>query len=288
MTATGPKECPNDDRWSGPTVPVRHRSRTHGDAMAHRRRRWPRTSRSSSSCAPRVQHRRPVLRADAAPLGPRSLRTVHEDPVGSLQVRPHLLDDRLEVEAGAPDPVAQGRPVEGNPLPPVDLGLTVERQVVSELGDDDLGDQRLGRQAAGHHVLGRMRLDHGAGAAAAGVSGAPRDQHAELRRDDVETLVRHCSRTHGDTMAHRPRRSSPSPRGGVAIVARTNGAPMATRGCSRARSPARSWAGASAGCRGSASAGAPSRPSRPSGPAAPSPAPPPARPGRSPRPRAAG
>ena len=59
-----------------------------------------------------------------------------------------MRDDRPEVEAGLADPVAQGGPVERDPLPPVDLGLAVERQVVSELGDDDLGDQRLGGQAA--------------------------------------------------------------------------------------------------------------------------------------------
>ncbi|CAN7143712.1 hypothetical protein LJR234_000080 [Mesorhizobium amorphae] len=39
----------------------------------------------------------------------------------------------------------------------VDLGLPVERQMITELGDDDLGDQRLGRQEAGHDMLGRMR-----------------------------------------------------------------------------------------------------------------------------------
>ncbi len=37
-------------------------------------------------------------------------------------------------------------------------------------------------------MLGRMRLRHGLRTAAAGVSGPPRDQHLELRRDHIEPL----------------------------------------------------------------------------------------------------
>ena len=160
-TAAAGRVVEHHDRWSSPAVPAVIRD--DGPEPAGLRRP-----------APWVQHRRP--------------RLVHEDPVGCLQVRPHLLDDRPEVEAGPPDPVAQGRPIECNPLPLVDPGLAIEREVVAELRDDDLGDQRFGRQPAGHHMFGRMRLDHRAGAAAAGVSRPPRDQHAELSRDDVETL----------------------------------------------------------------------------------------------------
>ncbi len=74
------------------------------------------------------------------------------------------------------------------------------------------GDQPLGRQPARHDMLGGVRLRHGLRAPAAGVSGAPRDQHLELRGDHLEPLVRHWSRTDGDTMAHHPRRSGPSRR----------------------------------------------------------------------------
>ena len=48
------------------------------------------------------------------------------------------------------------------------------------------GDQPFRRQPAGHDMLGRMRLRHGLRTLAAGISGAPRDQHLELRGDHVE------------------------------------------------------------------------------------------------------
>jgi hypothetical protein len=63
--------------------------------------------------------------------------------------------DRLKMEAGAAGPVAQGRPVEPDALPGVDVRLPIERQMVTEFGDDDLGDHGFRRRAAGHDVLGR-------------------------------------------------------------------------------------------------------------------------------------
>ena len=100
----------------------------------------------------------------------------------------HMRRDRLKMEAGAAGPVAEGRPIEPDPLPGIDVRLPIERQMVAEFGDDDLGDQRLGRQAAGHDVLGRMRLRDRRRAAPAGVFRPPGDEHAQLRRDQVEPL----------------------------------------------------------------------------------------------------
>ena len=122
--------------------------------------------------APRVEHRQ--------------RRLVHEQARGARQMSVHPLDDGLQVEAGAADPIAEGRAVEVHALAPEDLGLAIERRVVGEFRDDDLGDQRLGRQAAGDDVLGRMGLHDRARAAAAGVFWPARDQHAELGRNDVE------------------------------------------------------------------------------------------------------
>jgi hypothetical protein len=100
----------------------------------------------------------------------------------------HIRADRLKMEAGAAGPVAQGRPVEPDPLPGIDVRLPIERQMVPELGHDNLGDQRLRRQAAGHHVLGRMRLCDRRRAVPAGVFRPPGNEHAQLRWDQVEPL----------------------------------------------------------------------------------------------------
>jgi len=200
--------------------------------------------------APGFQHRRPGF--------------VHEDTVRALQPLAQVRDDRPEREAGAADPVAERRPVERDPLPPADPGLAVERKMVSGLRDHDLGDQRLGGQAAGDDMLGRMGLHHGTRAAAAGVSRAPGDQHAELRRHDVRTL--------GHVLADLRH---------LAAAAR------ARDGLGRDHPPDPGQ-GAWAGGRGSSSVHVPCRPSPPSGRAAPSPGPPRARPGRPSRLRAAG
>ncbi|MET4751141.1 hypothetical protein ABIB08_005503 [Bradyrhizobium sp. RT11b] len=71
----------------------------------------------------------------------------------------------------------------------MDLGLTVKRRMVAELGDDHVRDSRFGRQPAGHDVFRCVRLRERARAAAADVFRAACDQHAPLRRDHVEALA---------------------------------------------------------------------------------------------------
>ena len=112
---------------------------------------------------PRIEHRRCSF--------------IHEQAIRRSQMSPHAIGDGLEVEAGTARPVAQCRPIELDALASIDLGLAVERQMITEFRDDDLRDQCLGRQPAGHHMLGRRRLHHGGRAATAGVFRAPRDQH---------------------------------------------------------------------------------------------------------------
>jgi hypothetical protein len=159
MTAIGPKECPNDDGRAGTAMPaiVGH----DGPEVA-----------ALGGLPARVQNRRAGL--------------VHEDPVGAAQMSLHVVDDRHQVEARTPDPVAERTAVEVETLPLEDPRLAVKRQVVAELRDDNPRDQPPGRQSAGHDMLGRMRLNHGLRTTTTGVSGAPRHQHLELRRDHVE------------------------------------------------------------------------------------------------------
>ncbi len=61
----------------------------------------------------RIKHRRP--------------RLVDEDPVGAAQMGAHVVDDRHQVEARAPDPVAERAAVEVEPLPLEDPGLSGRR-----------------------------------------------------------------------------------------------------------------------------------------------------------------
>ena len=120
----------------------------------------------------RVQHRCPGF--------------IDKDAVRAAQMVLHVVDDRHQVEAGASDPVAKRAAIQIDPLPFEDFDLAVEWQMIAELRHDDRGDEQFRGQPARHDMLGGMRLRYGLRAAAAGVSGAPRDQHPELGRDHVE------------------------------------------------------------------------------------------------------
>ena len=55
------------------------------------------------------------------------------------------LMNRTQEPGSTADPIRQGRTIEVDPLPGVDLGLPVERKVIGVLGHQHLGDRRLGR-----------------------------------------------------------------------------------------------------------------------------------------------
>lgn len=91
-------------------------------------------------------------------------------------------------EGRAPDPVGQGRSIQGNASPGIDLGLSIEWKMVGELRDQHLGDGRLGGQPAFDQSGRRQRLHDHVGARPAGILRATHHQHSELRRQDVEAL----------------------------------------------------------------------------------------------------
>ena len=122
--------------------------------------------------ASRIKHRRPGL--------------IHEDPIRTFQSLSQMIDHRTQMEAGAPNPVAECCPIQCDPLPGVDLGLAVKRGVVTELGHDDLRDQRFCRQTTGHDMFRSMGLDHSTRAAPASVFRTAGDEHTELSRHDIE------------------------------------------------------------------------------------------------------
>lgn len=87
--------------------------------------------RTGAAMAPVIGGDRPeeaLLRLPAPGIEHRSGGLVHEQAVGRGQMLAHVPGDRLQMEAGAAGPVAQGGPVEPDPLPGEDLGLPVERQ----------------------------------------------------------------------------------------------------------------------------------------------------------------
>ncbi len=98
--------------------------------------------------------------------------------------------NRPQQTGGAADPVGQGRAIELDALPGVDLGLPIQRKVIGVFGDQHLGHRRLGRQAALDQPRRRRRLHHHVLASPAGIFGPAHDQHPELRRHDVEPLAR--------------------------------------------------------------------------------------------------
>ena len=91
-----------------------------------------------------------------------------------------------QMPGGVPDPVGKRRTVEVDPLPGVDLRLTIERQMIGVFGNEHMRDGRFGRQAALDQTRRSRRLRDAFLAGAASVFWPPRHQHAELRWNDIE------------------------------------------------------------------------------------------------------
>lgn len=94
--------------------------------------------------------------------------------------------ERTKLRGRIADPERQNRALDVDALRQQHLSLPIERQVPGIFGDQHMGDHRLGRQAALDQPLRRRRLNHAIRAGPTGVFGTVGDDHAELRRDDVE------------------------------------------------------------------------------------------------------
>ena len=88
----------------------------------------------------------------------------------------------------------QSARVDRSRFTPCRLGLPVQWQMIGVFRDEDMSDGRFGRDAALDEAGGRERLHHDLFAGPAGVFRPTRHDHAELGRDDIETL--------GDVLAH--------------------------------------------------------------------------------------
>ncbi|ANT54836.1 hypothetical protein A6B35_33275 (plasmid) [Mesorhizobium amorphae CCNWGS0123] len=89
----------------------------------------------------------------------------------------------------AADPVGERGAVQIDALPGVDLRLAIERQVIGILGDQNLGDRRLGWQTAFDQPGGRRSLHDNILAGTTRIFRPAHDDHAQLRRHDIEPLA---------------------------------------------------------------------------------------------------
>ena len=87
------------------------------------------------------------------------------------------------------DPVAQRAARDVQAVAREEVFLTVKRQVVAELGDDDLRDQPWSGDAASDRPHGRRRACHAVFAVPAGVLGSHVDVHFELRRHVLQNAA---------------------------------------------------------------------------------------------------
>ena len=129
----------------------------------------------------------------------RQRRVVGEQLGGRQHRADHQVVERRQPPAGPPDPVAQRRAIQRHALPRQHLRLAIQRQRVAELAHHHMRHQRFGGHAAIDRPLRRRGDHHGPLAGAAGVAGAARDAHPQLRGRDVELLgaqfVDHVQRT---------------------------------------------------------------------------------------------
>lgn len=114
---------------------------TGGISEQHDRRTWAAVAAVVGDDRPEVA----LLRLTTPGIEHRRRGFVHEQTIGRCQMAAHVVGNGLEMEAGAAGPIAQGRPIKPDPLARIDLGLTVKRRMVAELGDDHVRNRRFGR-----------------------------------------------------------------------------------------------------------------------------------------------
>ena len=115
---------------------------------------------------------------------------VDRDFIGGQNELAQPKPERLELRSRVADPERQHRALDVDALREQHLGLPVERQVPGIFGDQHMGNHRFGRQSALDQPFGCRGLRHPIRAGPAGIFGTMRDNHPELRRDDVEAFGR--------------------------------------------------------------------------------------------------
>jgi hypothetical protein len=88
-------------------------------------------------------------------------RVVHMKAFGREHMAADFGQDRIEGRGAGADPVGEGRNVEVDPLAGEGVGLTVQRQMVAKLADQDHGEQARASEAARDGVRRRRRLGDG-------------------------------------------------------------------------------------------------------------------------------
>ncbi len=159
---------------------------TWGVGVSHRRRVGP-------APGPIVARDRPeeaLLGAAAAGLQHRRHGLVDCDLARGQNDLAQPPPQRMKLRGGIAHPERQHGALDVDALRQQHLGLPTEQQMPGIFGDQHVGDHRLGGQPALDQPLWCRRLKHAIRAGPAGIFGTMRDDHAELRRNDVEPLRR--------------------------------------------------------------------------------------------------
>lgn len=91
-----------------------------------------------------------------------------------------------KIPGGPPDPVCKSRAIQLDALAGVDLGLPIERQMISIFGDQHLCDQGFGGDAAFDNMSRCRGLDDRALTRAAAITRPTGDQNTERGRHDIK------------------------------------------------------------------------------------------------------
>ena len=71
------------------------------------------------------------------------------------------IHQRLQRRRRGANPTRQGRGLQAHPVAGEDLGLTIKRQMIVVLRDDNMSQEPRAGAAAGNRVIGRRRRHHG-------------------------------------------------------------------------------------------------------------------------------
>src|SRR6202022_4314346 len=93
--------------------------------------------------------------------GKRYRRVVDMQGVSANHLAGERVDQRFESCRRCPDPAGQSRVLQVLALAVEDLGLSVERQMIVVLRDDDMGQQPRPGAPASNRVIWRRRRDDG-------------------------------------------------------------------------------------------------------------------------------
>ena len=136
----------------------------------------------------RIAPQKPRLGAPAARIKHGQAGVVGKDLRRRQNRCDHQVVERCQPPARCANPIAQRGAVQCDALALKHLGLTIQRQRITEFADDDMGDQRFGRHAAIDRACRSLGDNNRLLAVSAGVTWPTRHPDPQLCRHDVKLL----------------------------------------------------------------------------------------------------